>query len=155
MTPNELDLLSAAQLARQASLEVVRDIMDAHQRFSPSWEVGEVDLHCAISRALLARFRAMPQPRFRMAREYSWSAMKNIPAATAFEHPADLVVLSPLVPGDAWADQNCAVSGIIEVKKDWTRAGEDARRLGSIAGSIAGHATGSPPSTARCGTFRR
>ena len=97
----------------------------------------------AIRNVLLAHFRTLPKPMPRVACEYGADLMKNIDFAPDHEtHPVDLAVLHPLTPADApnsysgyaWAAQNAAVLGLIEVKKNWLRAMSDVHWLEKVSG---------------------
>ena len=141
-----LDVNWAATIAREAARQDVRDQMEAHDRYYPSWEAEERSMHYAIRNALTSRCRTLALPRFRVVCEYGQKAISNVecPEHTrAKDHPHDIAVLHPLVnvgpgspwpPGSgfAWASENCAVLGLIEVKKDCGDAASDARWLHDI-----------------------
>jgi hypothetical protein len=135
-----IDLPTAAKLSRQAAIDEVFDTMDAHGRYYPAWEVQELGINYAIRNRLLAHFRNLPPPLLRVGCEYGVDAIKNIAFEAGDRHPVDLAVLYPILEatgdttgaGFAWAPQNCAVLGLIEVKKNSLRAKTDARFLSEV-----------------------
>ena len=123
------DLNTVAFIVQEAARQEVLTRMEAHQRFNPGWEVGEVALHYAIRNGLLTYFQKWPEPKPRIAIEYS--DISNIELPPEYKrHPVDLAILHPLAvvtepypkEGYAWANENKAVLGLIEVKKNWWTA---------------------------------
>jgi hypothetical protein len=96
-------------------------------------------LHYAIRNGLLGHFRPLPEPRPRVGHEYD--DITNVDfSPTPNHHPVDLVILHPLVQaaapntysGYAWAPENSAALGLIEVKKERRFAAGDAEWLDGV-----------------------
>ena len=138
-----LDLETAARLAREAAVNEVFRTMRAHGRYIPAWEVHEIGINYAIRNQLSDYFQQLGQPTLRVCCEYGLSEIKNVDGIEplkARRHPVDLAVLHPIkelsgdtTPGGfAWAPQNCAALGLIEVKKDRCRAEKDTNFLSKV-----------------------
>ena len=156
--------MTIAKLARDAAIKEVFDAMEAHGRYHPAWEVQELGVNYAIRNRLSAYFRNFPPPSPRVCCEYGVSEIKNvntienIVVAADRGHPIDLAVLYPIEetkgdatePGSAWAPQNCAVLGLIEVKKDSRQAKSDV----SFLSTVLSPSTGPANATASVGPIR-
>jgi len=119
--------------------------MDAHGRYSP-WEVQESGINHAIRNHMSDYFQRLSPsvPRPRVCCEYdditNVDGIKEILCAEGRAHPVDLAVLYPIKEvsgyikksGYAWAPDNCAALGLIEVKKDSGEAIHDVSRLSKI-----------------------
>jgi hypothetical protein len=118
------------------------DTMIAHGRYCPAWEVQELSINYAIRDRLSAHFQGLPPPVPRVGCEYGVNAITNIVLPDDRDrHPIDLAVLHPIervsvdskaLGGFAWAPENCAVLGLIEVKKNFLRAKGDASILSEM-----------------------
>lgn len=125
-----MQLTVAANIAKSAGKQAIRDVMDARDRSNP-WEISECWLKIAIVQALHVEARKPGSPLFRIHDEFLESEVINLPSE--IEHPLDIAILYPVLPKHSPWEYTPAI-GLIEIKKDFRVLHSDSKRLARLAG---------------------
>jgi hypothetical protein len=124
-------LMSVAEVCRKAAISEINETVLATGRYA-TFEIQELGISHAIRNGLASFCRKNFDASPRICQEYGVSQVVNVEGITVaansiygrVDHPIDVAVLYPIEEvcdyngpnGYAWAPQNCAAIGLIEVK---------------------------------------